>query len=108
MDMKKIYRQAAVEIVWLGASFGLALLLSYFLLGGDLSAGTVDLHFSDTYFVIAASHVLTLAFFTVTFTVYLIRQLFNSFRPVIANWILLAVGAIAVILLLFLAGLLLF
>ncbi len=60
--MQKLSRQILIEILWLILSFGVTTLFAIFLFGRHFLHGTLDVHFHDTYFVIAPCYVFTYAF----------------------------------------------
>ena len=95
--MQKLSRQVFIEVAWLSVSLGFTLLLALLLLGRNFLSDTIDVHLHDTYFVIAPFHVLSAAFFLVTFIIYFVKEFRNSFRRIIANWILIMIGLTLVI-----------
>jgi heme/copper-type cytochrome/quinol oxidase subunit 1 len=100
--MQRISGQIIREILWLTVSLELTLLLSLFLFGRNFVSGTIDIHLHDTYFVITHFHILLPIFFLVTFMVYFVKELRNSFRRTLSNWILIIIGVAVIIALTFL------
>ncbi|MFT3823523.1 MAG: hypothetical protein QM731_06360 [Chitinophagaceae bacterium] len=100
--MQKISKQAFIEVLWLIASLGLTLLLSLLLFGKNILNDTVGVHLYNTHFVIAPLHILLPGFFLVTFIVYFIKELRNSFQRTLPNQVLLLVGFSLIIALTFL------
>jgi len=95
--MQKVSRQVFIEVIWLMVSVALTLLLSLFLFGKNFLNGTIDIHLHDTYFVIAPFRILLPMFFLVTFILYFIKELQNSFRRSLPNWILIITGLMLII-----------
>ena len=100
--MKRASRQILIEIIWLTVSFGLPLLMSFFLFGRHLLSDTIDIQVHDSYFVVEPLHILLPIFFLVAFVMYFIKEFRHSFRRTPLNWILVVLGLTLVIALTFL------
>jgi heme/copper-type cytochrome/quinol oxidase subunit 1 len=100
--MQKLSRQILIELLWLTLSFGLTILLAFFLLGWSFSQKTIDIHLHDTIFVISCWYILIPFFFLVTFIAFFIKAFRNTFNRALSNWILIITGLVLVIALTFL------
>lgn len=97
--MKAIITKLGIELLWLLGSLAFTLLLGFLVLGNSLFADTIDLHFHDTMYVIAASYIWIPLFFIVALLTYLIKESRHSFSRSLPNWILILTGIIFIIVL---------
>ncbi|MDO1512377.1 hypothetical protein Q2T41_06880 [Maribacter confluentis] len=87
------------EIYWLVGTIGLVLILTLTLFGldGFKTDSTLDINIHDTYFVIANFHFVTLLFVFTFFVVYLLRTIRRNFKNTTANFILIMVTILLVL-----------
>jgi hypothetical protein len=90
--MRKVTRQFFIELLWLAISLGLTTLLARFFFGRTFLTGKLDIHLRDTYFLVSPMKILLLMFLLVTFIIYFLKGLRNSFRVTLSNWILAVIG----------------
>lgn len=90
------------EVLWLALSMLLTALLAFLLFGNTFMSGTIDIHWADTYLVIAHLHILLPMFLIVTCIVFFIKESRHKFSRAISNWILLLAGLSLIITLSFL------
>jgi hypothetical protein len=95
--MQRLSRQVLTEVLWLSISLVLSVILAFMIFGKMLFSGITDLHFHDTYFVLAGVHALPPVFLVVTFAVYVVKVFRDAFKQVLANWILVLTGVAAII-----------
>lgn len=100
--MQKVTRQFFIELLWLAISLGLTILLALSFFGRTFLAGKLDIHLRDTYFVVSPMKILLPMFLLVTFIIYFLKELRNSFRITLSNWILAVLGFTLIIALAFL------
>ena len=95
--MQKVSRQIIRELLWLIISLGLTTGLAFFLFGRHFLRGTVDIHLHDTFVVMAVLHILLPMFLLITFFIYFLKEIGNSFSQALPNQILLSTGLILII-----------
>jgi len=100
--MQKVSRQFFIELLWLAISLALTILLGLFFFGQTFLGDKLDIHFRDTYFVIAPRQIWLPVFFMMICIVYFIKEFRNSFRRTIPNGILITVCLALIITLTFL------
>lgn len=100
--MKEVLRKIVAEIIWLAVSFGLAVLLSWVLVGKNMLSDSIDIHLHDTYYVIVPLYFLLPIFILITFVVYFIKEFRHSFQRAFPNWIFVITGSVLLISLTFL------
>ena len=91
-SMQKVQKQIFIELIWLILAFGSAVLLGLLFFGKNFLTDTVDIRFSNTFFIIDPLHFLLALFLLITFIIYFIKEFRHSFRRAIPNWILIIVG----------------
>jgi hypothetical protein len=90
-----VYKPLMAEIAWLLVAIILSCLLTSFLFNWKLE-GTVGIHFSDTYYVIASWIVLTVLFCFICFLLFLFKEIRNRFSKALPAFIIICSGILSI------------
>ena len=86
------------DLLWLCFAFSISMVVFIIFLKWDGNSDTIDIHYHDTYFVLAPEQVLIFLFIVITFLLFFILEALKKFRRVVPNILLLLTGLGLVIL----------
>src|SRR5213592_1456380 len=97
--MEKISRQILADLFWLLLSLSLTILISIFILKWPFLSEDLEIQLHNSFLSMPSWLILIPLFLLTTFTLYFIKQVQNSFKRPISNWILILSGMTLIILL---------
>jgi hypothetical protein len=100
--MEKISRQILTDLTWLLLSLSLTILISIFILKWPFLSEDLGIQLHDSFLSMPSWLILIPLFLLTTFVLYFIKQIQNSFKRPISNWILILTGMTLIISLTFL------
>jgi len=95
--MHKSVRQIFVEVLWLAISVALTILIVSLLFSLSFTEETIDFHIYDKFYVMKNWHVILPIYLLVTFIIYFVKELRNSFSRNLPNLLLVFSGLAFVI-----------
>jgi hypothetical protein len=95
--MKNIGRQILNELIWFVVIAAITWLIARFVLGITIQKPQIDIHFHDSYFVIASLQILLPLFTFLLFIVYCVRVYALRFQASLPNWIMLLLGIVLIV-----------